>query len=287
MDVARRRGDGRRGGCSWLAVVLSGCSRSFGFTFQSRAESGCVSGPRMQHILESELEDLKKSRFQGPGMSWVAPFLVSLRVLEVQRAAVCGLLPAGQGTRPVGVLTPRGASLERSGRPAASIRPRRRTGPCHVPLSAASHPAFRGWPHVPRLGTWPGLQAEPGGTDPCSVLAQRPALASGSGGQRLLRLPPGSRFSPLPAPRPPTGAHTHSAPTFSPSPASPVPLTPLDAVCLSGQTRGPSRRAHCGPCPLSAWVAVPRRAVVCRPGPRQPPCCGNLSGARTCNPAPR
>lgn len=36
------------------------------------------------------------------------PHLVDVRVLEVQRAAVCGLLREGQGVRPIGVLTPAG-----------------------------------------------------------------------------------------------------------------------------------------------------------------------------------
>lgn len=115
----------------------------------------------------------------------------------------------------------------------------------------------------PVLETWPCLQSEPGGADPCSFAARRgppwprAPEASASPGS-----PPGSCSSPLPAPRPPTGAPIHSAPTFSPSPASPVPLTPLDAVLSAMPDPGLSGegiRCHqVHPLPASAWVAVPR-----------------------------
>lgn len=120
--------------------------------------------------------------------------------------------------------------------------PHRHTRPCRSPLSAASRPAFGSWQayhpswrpgcgqmekvveglewaqraggkgvrHASsRLGTHPCLQSEPGGTDPCSVVAQRSALASGSGGQCLpwlaARLP---LFTPACAPTPHQSSHS-------------------------------------------------------------------------------
>lgn len=133
----------------------------------------------------------------------------------------------------------------------------------------------------PVLETWPRLQSEPGGTDPCSVVARRgppwPRALEASASSRCRQAP----ALPLPAPRPPTRAHTHSAPTFSPSPASPVPLTPLDNVCLSCQTQG-----LCGEGMMSPLRSAPGSqchvgTVICRQGPQQPPCCRNVLGAQT------
>lgn len=137
------------------------------------------------------------------------------------------------------------------------------------------------------------LQSGPGGTDPCSVLARRgPPWPRALEASTSPGSPPGSRSSPLPAPRPPTGALTHSAPTSSPSPASPVPLTPLDAVLSvmpgPGAERGGGRAVSptsgtAGPLRSAPGSQCHAGAVVGRPGPRQPPCCRNLSGARTCS----
>lgn len=101
--------------------------------------------------------------------------------------------------------------------------------------------------------------------------------------------PPGSCSSPLPAPRPLTRALIHSAPTSSPSPASPVPLTPLGAILSVTPDPGAERRGHTVS-PGTPWaLSAPAPGLQChvgtvvrRPGPQQPPCCRNLSGARTC-----
>lgn len=89
-------------------------------------------------------------------------------------------------------------------------------------------------------------------------------MASGSGGQCFpwlaARLP---LFTPACAPTPHQSS-IHSAPTSLPSPASPVPLTPLDAVLSAMPDPGLSgegirrHQVHPGPSPASAWVAVPR-----------------------------
>ena len=47
----------------------------------------------MQHILESELEDLKKSMFQVPGMSWVAPSLRGWESVSTHLWGLCALPP--------------------------------------------------------------------------------------------------------------------------------------------------------------------------------------------------
>lgn len=192
----------------------------------------------MQHVLESELGGLEEVPVPRPRRELGSTISCRCEGFEVQRAAVCGLLREGQGVRPIGVLTPAGQPrmFRKAGR--HHVHPHRHTRPCHVPLSAAS--AGLRWLEgtSPVLETWPRLQSEPGGTDPCSVVAREARLGLG-----LWRpVPPPARRQlpalPLPAPRPPTRARTHSAPTFSPSLASPVPLTPLDAVCLSCQTQG-------------------------------------------------
>lgn len=63
-------------GCSWGSLFLS-------VTLELNPEAGGVGW--MQHFLSSELEGLEEAQFQGPGMRWVAPFLVILWVLGVRK----------------------------------------------------------------------------------------------------------------------------------------------------------------------------------------------------------
>lgn len=151
---------------------------------------------------------------------------------------MCWLLQERRGTRPVGVLGPRGAGLEwsrggralrgdapRVGWPAWTSRtpaltrkagrhhvfPRRHTGPCHVPLSAASRPAFGG--RQARHPIW-----RPGCGQGEEVPAERQAEAAGRGGEGVGHARGGWALTLV----------------SSPSPEAPIPAPSLPAEARLG-----------------------------------------------------
>lgn len=138
---------------------------------------------------------MNKSGFQGPGMSWVAPFLVILRVLEVQRAAVVRwLLQEVKGQRPAACSAPQGTSQECSGRP-DGVTSVLTVTPDHV-MSLSAPPGVRPsvagmYVHPYRRPDWSPIRAQRH-RSPLHHRPHRPALAralEASATPRSCRLP--------------------------------------------------------------------------------------------------
>lgn len=221
-------------------------------------------------------------------MSWAAPSLVILRILEVQRAKV---VPAPSGKSKdrdlLSALLPAVVvAAERDveeGRTASLSSPSHRTMSCRSAHLLA--PGLRWLARTsPPLETW--LVPDPKAEAPISA----PSPPAATPWPRALEAsappgsPPGCRLLPcLPAPRRPSPRSHSRCPALpaSPSLVSRVSLTPLVLNCLPCQSQRRAGEGHSDLRPVPAPAAGPQcHAGTARPqaGPPQPPCCRNLRG---------
>lgn len=162
---------------------------------------------QLQHILESELEGLEEVR--GPRPRRELGSTISCHLEGSRGPELCGSLRKAEGQSPAGRSAPRSSSRACSGRPTASVLPRRHTGPCHVSLSVSWRRPSAAGRHVTPTGDLAGLPSEHRGTDRCSITAAGPPWPRALEASAPARSPPGCHASPLPAPRPPS-PHSHS-----------------------------------------------------------------------------
>lgn len=217
-------------------------------------------------------------------MSWVAPFLVILRVLR-SRGQSCVGSSGKQRTETSWALRSQGASQRCSGWP--GLRSLVAVTPDHV-ISLSAHllaPGLRGWQarcHPAETWLVSDLNAEAPIPAPSPPAAR---LGHGLRSQRPPRSLPGCCAAPLLAPCSPSPPRTHAALPASPSLVLPVSLTPPDAELSITPSQGPHGDARCRKItvasPCHPRVAVPRGNGA-HGGAPQPPCCRNLWSSHLC-----